>query len=62
MLSGTMGMERGYDLSEPKFQTAFAFLRRTDLASLPEGWISLENGVRASVQLYTTNAGRDARF
>ena len=54
MLSGTVGTERGYDLTEPKFQTAFAFLRRDDLGSLPEGWIALEHGVRASVQLYTT--------
>ncbi len=54
MLSGTVGTERGYDLSEPKFQAAFAFLHRGDLGGLPEGWISLEHGVRASVQLYTT--------
>lgn len=43
-----------YDIREPKFQTAFEFIRRDDLEELPVGWIELENGVRASVQEYTT--------
>lgn len=43
-----------YDLTAMKFQTAFAFLKRDDLPTLPEGWIDLGNGVRASVQHYTT--------
>ncbi len=51
---GTIGNEYKYDLGNPAFKTAFAFLRRKDLASLPEGWISLDNGVRASVQHYAT--------
>lgn len=54
MISTKIGMEYKYDLTEKKFQTAFAFLKRTDLAALPEGWIDLEDGVRASVQHYTT--------
>lgn len=33
---------------------AFAFLRRADLETLSEGWIDLEEGVRASVQHYAT--------
>ena len=54
MCSTKIGLEYKYDLTEKKFQTAFAFLRRDDLAALPEGWIDLEDGVRASVQHYTT--------
>ena len=44
--------DKGYDLSDVKFRTAFAFLGRSDLSSLPEGWTELGNGVRASVQHY----------
>ena len=51
-----------YDFSAPKFQTAFAFLRRDDLASLPVGWVELENGVRASVQRYCTAPAEGKRF
>ena len=51
---GTIGNEYKYDLTNAAFQTAFAFLRRKDLADLPEGWIELDNGVRASVQHYAT--------
>lgn len=54
MQSGSRGTEYKYDLTAAKFQTAFAFLRRGDLAALPEGWIDLSDGVRASVQHYTT--------
>ena len=51
---GTIGNEYKYDLTNPAFKTAFAFLHRDDLGTLPEGWIELGNGVRASVQHYTT--------
>ena len=54
MYSTRIGNENKYDLASPKFQTAFAFLKRTDLASLPVGWIELDNGVRASIQRYTS--------
>ena len=54
MQNAVLGNEYKYDLTAPKFQTAFAFLKRTDLAELAEGWYELENGVRASVQRYTT--------
>ena len=54
MQSISCGMEYLYDWSAPAFQTAFSFLHRTDLADLPEGWIDLDNGVRASIQHYTT--------
>lgn len=54
MFSTKIGKEYKYDMTAPKFKTAFAFLKRDDLASLPVGWIELENGVRASVQRYTS--------
>ncbi len=54
MYSTALGDEYRYDLTAPKFQTAFAFLRRKDLAELPVGWIDLDNGVRVSVQRYTS--------
>lgn len=62
MLSAKKENGRSLDLSAPKFQTAFAFLRRPDLAQLPEGWIELDNGVRASVQHYTTMAEQTLEF
>jgi YhcH/YjgK/YiaL family protein len=37
-------------------------LHRADLADLPEGWIELENGVRASVQHYCTAAAEELYF
>ncbi len=52
----------GADLLAPTFKTAFAFLRRNDLAELPEGWVELEHGVRASVQHYTTVPARELKF
>ncbi len=54
MVSFKNGLEYKYDFTSAKFKTAFAFLKRDDLASLPLGWIELENGVRASVQAYST--------
>ena len=50
MYSTEIGLEYKYDLTSGKFKTAFEFLKRKDLARLPEGWIELDNGVRASVQ------------
>ena len=50
------------NLSAPKFYTALAFLHRPDLADLPEGWIELGDGVRASVQHYTTMAAETLDF
>lgn len=55
MQAGTIGTEYKYDLTAQGFQTAFAFLKRSDLAELPEGWIELGQGVRVSVQRYTTS-------
>lgn len=62
MLNSVLGQENRYDLTAPKFQTAFAFLRREDLASLAEGWYELEHGVRASVQRYITSPAEQLNF
>lgn len=54
MFSTELGLEYKYDLSETKFKTAFEFLKRNDLLELPVGWIELGDGVRASIQRYTS--------
>lgn len=54
MYSNVLKDDNSLDLNEPKFNTAFNFIKRGDLLSLPVGWIELENGVRASVQEYET--------
>lgn len=62
MISGNISHPNKYDLSEPKFQTAFTFLKRGDLTALPEGWVKLENGVRASVQHYKTVSASKPKY
>lgn len=62
MYTTVIGNEYKHDLKAQKFQSAFAFLHRKDLADLPEGWIELDNGVRASVQHYTTMAAETLDF
>lgn len=59
---GTIGNEYKYDLTNPAFQAAFAFLRRDDLASLPEGWVELGHGARADVQRYATSPAAELSF
>ncbi len=59
---GTIGTEYRYDFSNAAFRTAFAFLNRNDLVSLPEGWVELGNGVRADVQRYTTSPAGELSF
>ena len=54
MFSTKNGNEYKYDFSAKKFKIAFDFLKRKDLADLPVGWIELEEGVRASIQRYTS--------
>ena len=62
MKFGTIGTEYKYDLANAAFRTAFAFLNRDDLATLPEGWVELGNGVRADVQRYTTSPAAELSF
>ena len=59
---GTIGNECKYDLSSPAFRTAFTFLHRSDLGTLPEGWIELGDSVRASIQHYVTMPASDLFF
>ena len=59
---GTIGTEYKYDLGNPAFRTAFAFLDRKDLADLSEGWVDLGNGVRADVQRYATSPAQELSF
>ncbi len=62
MLCCKLGQEKGHSLDSAKFQTAFNFLKRGDLETLPDGWIELEHGVRASIQRYTTRPAQELRF
>jgi len=62
MQNAVLGSEYKYDLTAPKFQTAFSFLKRADLAELAEGWYELGDGVRASVQRYTTFPAAELDF
>ncbi len=62
MFTAAIGSEYKYDLTERKFRTAFAFLKRDDLALLPEGWVELGDGVRASVQHYVTSPAEQLKY
>ncbi|MCF0261293.1 MAG: YhcH/YjgK/YiaL family protein [Sphaerochaetaceae bacterium] len=62
MISVKNGLEYKYDFTAKKFQLAFEFLKRKDLASLPEGTIELGEGVRASIQHYSTFKYEDNMF
>lgn len=62
MFYGALNTAYKYDLQDPKFKTAFAFLDRQDLVELPLGWIDLDHGVRASVQEYTTQPEAELDF
>ena len=46
------GLEYKYDFTEKKFQLAFEFLKRRDLAELEPQSIELGEGVRANIQRY----------
>lgn len=62
MYLSTIAWEHQCDAAEEKFKRAFAFLRRPDLGTLPEGWYELGEGVRASVQHYVTMAAHALSF
>ena len=62
MFSTRSGLEYKYDFTARKFQVAFEFLKRKDLAELPVGWIELEEGVRASIQHYDSFQWEANRF
>jgi biofilm protein TabA len=52
MLSTKIGLEYKYDFTAKKFQLAFEFLKRRDLAELEPQSIELGEGVRANIQRY----------
>ncbi|MCR4676557.1 MAG: YhcH/YjgK/YiaL family protein [Sphaerochaetaceae bacterium] len=54
MTSTKIGLEYKYDFKAKKFQLAFEFLKRKDLADLPDGTTELGEGVRASIQHYNS--------
>lgn len=56
------GRFKNFDFTQPKFQKAFEFLKRTDLADLEPQWIDLGDGVRASIQRYTSFDWDENRF
>ncbi|MBO4392796.1 MAG: YhcH/YjgK/YiaL family protein [Spirochaetales bacterium] len=62
MISSKNGLEYKYDFTSKKFRIAFDFLKRKDLADLPVGWIELGEGVRASIQRYTSFKWEENRF
>lgn len=62
MWFGSIGAQGAYEGDGSRFQRAFDFLKRGDLAALPEGWIELGDGVRASVQHYSTSPERELNF
>jgi len=62
MFSCKNGLEYKYDFTSKKFQIAFDFLKRKDLAELPVGSIELGEGVKANVQSYTTFLWDEHRF
>ena len=62
MFASKNGLEYKYDFTERKFKVAFEFLKRKDLADLPVGWIELGEGVRASIQRYTSFKWDENRF
>lgn len=62
MWFGSIGAQCAYERDNSKFQKAFDFLRRDDLAELPEGWVELGEGVRASVQHYSTSPEQELSF
>lgn len=62
MLSSKNGFEYKHDFSSKEFKIAFDFLKRTDLAELEVGWYELGDGVRASVQRYTSFLWDENRF
>lgn len=62
MLFSKIGNEYRYNYTAAEFKTAFAFLCRKDLGELPEGWVTLGDGVRASVQHYSTMPAGELAF
>lgn len=63
MLTTTVALAAKYDYLAPKFQKAYEFLRRADLAQLAPGDHPIDGDeVYANVQHYTTVPASEAKF
>ncbi len=62
MISTKSGLEYKYDFKAKKFQLAFEFLKRKDLADLPECTIELGEGARANIQHYDSIEWEAGKF
>ena len=63
MLTTNLLLAEQYDYLSDKFKKAFAFLRETDLASLPVGNVPIDGEeVYANVQSYTTMTVEECPF
>ena len=62
MICTKIGCKYKSNLFNSKFKIAFDFLKRPDLSTLQPGWIELGDGVRASVQRYTSFQWDENRF
>lgn len=63
MLTTNLALAEKYDYLSEKFKKAFAFLRESDLASLPPGNVPIEGDeIYANVQSYTTMETSECPF
>ena len=62
MIYSTANLANKYDITDPKFKTAFDFMNRKDLDSLPLGPVELEHGVRANIQENITKPAEEMLF
>lgn len=62
MFGTTILLGDHYDYHTEKFQLAYEFLRRPDLAVLPEGAVQLGQGVVAHIQHYNTSSPQTLKF
>ena len=63
MLTTNLALAEKYDYLSEKFRKAFAFLRETDLESLPVGNVPIDGDeIYANVQSYTTMTPEECPF
>lgn len=62
MLFAPLAIAEKYDYLEDKFKAAYKWLAETDLDNTPVGSYPICEGVKASVQEYTSKAPEDGKF
>ena len=62
MFASHISLAEKYDYLAPKFRQAYEFLRRGDLADMPEQVIKLSEDITVQVKEYDTKPPLDARF